>query len=61
MVEVKETHAGSSPAYIAKSQVAELVDAYPKYIEIVELNYLDIPLTGSSPVLTTKIKHNHKK
>ena len=34
-------------------QVAELVDAYPNYIEMVELNYLDIPLTGSNPVLIT--------
>ena len=30
-----------------------MVDAYPKYIEMVELNYLDIPLAGSIPVLTT--------
>ena len=33
-----------------------MVDAYPKYIEMVELNYLDIPLTGSNPVLTTMSK-----
>ena len=32
-----------------------MVDAYSKYIEMVELNYLDIPLAGSNPVLTTKL------
>ena len=31
----------------------EMVNAYPKYIEMVELNYLDIPLAGSIPVLDT--------
>ncbi len=30
-----------------------MVDAYPNYIEMVELNYSDIPLAGSNPVLTT--------
>ncbi len=39
---------------VVNSQVAELVDAHPKYIQMVELNYLDVPLAGSNPVLTTK-------
>lgn len=30
-----------------------MVDAHPKYIQMVELNYLGVPLTGSNPVLTT--------
>ena len=31
-----------------------MVDAHSKYIQMVELNYLGVPLTGSNPVLTTK-------
>ena len=33
--------------------MAEWIDAYPKYIEMVELNYLDIPLEGSNPSFAT--------
>ena len=35
-------------------QMAELVDAYSNYIKMVELNYLNIPLAGSSPAQVTK-------
>ena len=39
---------------IYKQSGGGMVDAYPKYVQMVELNYMDIPLAGSNPVLTTK-------